>query len=387
MAAAQNQLYLTLGLTMAAVFVADLLLPLGVAAGVPYIIAVLVSLRSPQRRVTVAVAIIATLLTIVGYLLSAPSGNQWMVLANRALAIAVIWISAYLLIGRKRVMRDLSDTGHRLTTVFDTVPDGVVVINDKGIIESFNAAAERLFGYSSEEATGKNVSLLMPLPHARDHDGYLARYLATGEKHIIGIGREVVGKKKDGTEFPARLAIGEMVLAGRKAFTGILHDLTELKSIEKESMQDAATGMPNRRAFDNFLAAALSRDQTSVLFVDVDKLKSINDELGHLCGDKAIATAAEKISSSIRTTDPGMCARIGGDEFGVILPHNNEDIAMIIAERIIAAAQPALQAIHPAAGVSIGVASGLKNTSPKDLLSKADEALYRAKEKRGVVSR
>ncbi len=380
-------LFLLLGLILLAVFIGDLLLPLGVAAGVPYVLAVLVSLHSPQRRVTVAVAIIATLLTITGYVLSSPSGVQWMVLTNRALAIFVIWVSAYLLIGRKKVIKALGDAGRRFKAVFDTVPDGVIVIDERGLIESFNPAAANLFGFSSEEVLGKNVSMLMPSPPGNEHDTYLSNYLSTGENKIIGKGREVVARKKDGTLFHVRLAVGEMKLAGYHAFTGILHDLTELRSAEQDSLKDPATGLLNRRAFDKFLASALSRSQTSLLFIDVDKLKSINDELGHLHGDRAINTAAKTISGCLRSTDPGACARIGGDEFAVVLPRSDDDIAMLVATRILDAADPALKSIHPQAGISIGVATAEKDTPPKTLLGAADEALYRAKEKRGVVSR
>ncbi|MBT8136369.1 MAG: diguanylate cyclase [Gammaproteobacteria bacterium] len=379
-------LSLAIGLIMAAVFTLDLLLPLGVAAGVPYVIAVLVSVWAPEWKVTVATAVIATALTILGYFASEPAGIQWMVLVNRGLAIGVIWISAYLLIQRKRTTKELMLSSHRLAAVFDTVPDGLVVIDDSGTIETFNQAAERLFGYSAEEMIGKNVALLMPRPESKEHDEYLARYFASGEKRIIGQGREVMAKKKDGTRFPVRLAVGEMNLHGHHAFTGILHDLTELRDVEKKSLEDSTTGLPNRRAFDDLLSAALSRDQVSLLFVDLDKLKSINDELGHLRGDEAIATAAEKIASSLRTTDPGACARIGGDEFGVVLPHIGEKTAKRIAQRILAAAQPAMQAIHPDAGVSIGIANAAKNTPREEILRSADEALYRAKEKRGCVS-
>lgn len=386
MKGAPVSLYLTLGLIIAAVFTLDVLLPLGVAAGVAYVIALLVSLRASDWQVIAGVAIVSTVLTIAGYFISESGGIEWMVLTNRALALGVIWISAYLLIERKRTTKALQATGRRLRAVFDTVPDGVIVIDASGIIEAFNPAAEKLFGYAAEEMIGKNVALLMPKPESKKHDEYIARYFETGEKRIIGKGREVIAKRKDGTKFPVRLAVGEMNLHGHRAFTGILHDLTELREVEKKSLEDSTTGLPNRRAFEKLLTAALSRDQVSLLFIDLDKLKSINDDLGHLRGDEAIASAADKIASTLRTTDPGACARIGGDEFAVVLPHIGAKTAMRIGERILAAAQPAMQAIHPDAGVSIGIATAQKDTPREEILRSADEALYRAKEKRGCVS-
>jgi len=107
------------------------------------------------------------------------------------------------------------------------VPDAMIVINGYGIIQFFSIAAERLFGYSEQEAIGKNVSELMPMPDRARHDGYLARYRSTGERHIIGIGRIVTGQRRDGTTFPMHLSIGEMQSGGAPYFTGFVRDLTE----------------------------------------------------------------------------------------------------------------------------------------------------------------
>lgn len=380
-------LHALLGLLIAAVFIVDLSLPLGVAAGIPYIIPVLVTLYLPGHRVTLTVAVVCTVLTIVGYYASTSAGIHWMVLANRGSAIGAIWIATFLLIERKRVGEALRETGDRLQAVFDTAPDGIIVIDDHGRIESYNRGAEKLFGHAATDMLGKNVSILMPSPHAKLHNDYLARYLATGEKRIIGRGREVIAKKKDGTHFPVRIAVSEVNVAGQRSFTGFLHDLSELHKVEKESLEDTITGLPNRRAFDKLLSASLSRDTTSLLFIDVDKLKAINDELGHVRGDEALTTTAKRIRSSLRSTDPGASARIGGDEFAVVLPNTGEQVAMSIAERVFKATQPALAEIHPQSGVSIGVATAPKGTAPTELLRMADEALYRAKAHRGRVSR
>jgi two-component system sensor kinase FixL len=114
-----------------------------------------------------------------------------------------------------------------LRSILDTVPDAMIVINGCGIIQFFSTAAERLFGYAEQEAIGRNVSELMPQPDRERHDGYLARYRSTGERHIIGIGRIVTGKRRDGTTFPMHLSIGEMQSGGEPYFTGFVRDLTE----------------------------------------------------------------------------------------------------------------------------------------------------------------
>ncbi len=114
-----------------------------------------------------------------------------------------------------------------LTSVLETVPDAMVVIDSHGIMQSFSATAERLFGFTREEIVGHNVSLLMPSPYREMHDQYLSRYLATGERKVIGRGRVVVGIRRGGTTFPMELAVGEMISGDKRSFTGFIRDLTE----------------------------------------------------------------------------------------------------------------------------------------------------------------
>lgn len=119
-----------------------------------------------------------------------------------------------------------------LQSILDTVPDAMVVIDIRGIMQSFSAAAERLFGYGLDEVIGRNVSMLMPSPYREQHDGYLERYLRTGERRIIGIGRVVVGERKDGSTFPMELSVGEMRSGQDRFFTGFIRDLTERQKTE-----------------------------------------------------------------------------------------------------------------------------------------------------------
>jgi two-component system sensor kinase FixL len=128
----------------------------------------------------------------------------------------------------------------RWRAVIDSAVDGIVVIDPKGCIETFNHGAERLFGYTEQEVLGRNVNMLMPSPYREDHDTYLARYMTTGEAKIIGLGREVRGQRKDGTTFPLHLSVGEMMVGAERRFTGILHDLTARVHIE-ELMREQAT--------------------------------------------------------------------------------------------------------------------------------------------------
>jgi two-component system, LuxR family, sensor kinase FixL len=121
----------------------------------------------------------------------------------------------------------------QLASILATVPDAIVVIDRHGSIQFFSAAAERLFGYTADEVMGRNVNLLMPNPYHEQHDGYLARYLATGERRIIGLGRVVVGQRKDGTSFPIELAVGEVAAGEQTLFTGFVRDLSETQERER----------------------------------------------------------------------------------------------------------------------------------------------------------
>jgi PAS domain S-box-containing protein len=138
-----------------------------------------------------------------------------------------------LYLGIRRETRDRRDSEERLRAVVDTAADSIITIDTQGRIESFNRAAERLFGYTAAEVIGGNVSRLMPEPERSRHDGYLRRYLDTGEARIIGAGREVTALRKDGSPIPVSLAVSDVRLGTRRLFTGILHDLTERKRAEQ----------------------------------------------------------------------------------------------------------------------------------------------------------
>ena len=138
---------------------------------------------------------------------------------------------------KNRARRAANESELRLRSMLDTVPDGIIVIDERGIIQSFSPAAERLFGYREADVVGRNVKLLMPAPYKEAHDAYLARYHETGERHIIGIGRVVVGQRRNGETFPTELQVGEFSVAGSRYFTGFVRDLTEQQEA-KRRIQD-----------------------------------------------------------------------------------------------------------------------------------------------------
>ena len=148
---------------------------------------------------------------------------------------AVSWRGAILYRFRRIARTSTQDAEARsahLQSILDNIPDAMVVINERGLIQSFSSAAERLFGFSAAEVLGKNVKILMPSPYREDHDGYIERYLRTSERRIIGIGRVVVGQRNDGSTFPMELAVGEMHVRDQRFFTGFIRDLTERQQTE-----------------------------------------------------------------------------------------------------------------------------------------------------------
>lgn len=124
----------------------------------------------------------------------------------------------------------------QLAAVLETAVDAILIIDDTGLIQTFNRAAEQMFGYGRGEVVGQNISILMPEPYSAQHDGYINRYLATGEARIIGIGREVVGQRRDGSTFPIELAVSEVIDGDRRTFTGIIRDLSERRQLELEML-------------------------------------------------------------------------------------------------------------------------------------------------------
>ncbi len=137
--------------------------------------------------------------------------------------------------GRSRRVPD--DSYRQLRAVLDTAVDGIILIDERGVVQTFNLAAQRMFDYPAAEVIGRNVSVLMPSPYGEKHDGYIANYLRTGQAKIIGIGREARGRKKDGTIFPIELAVSESRAGKRRTFTGIVRDLSERKRLEREILE------------------------------------------------------------------------------------------------------------------------------------------------------
>ncbi len=134
----------------------------------------------------------------------------------------------------------LEDREARLSAILDTTVDGIITIDETGVIESVNAATERIFGYTGDELVGNNITMLMPSPYREEHGAYISRYLRTGEARIIGIGREAEGQHKDGRRFPIDLAVSEVHVGGSRLFTGLVRDISARRRAEDEARRRSA---------------------------------------------------------------------------------------------------------------------------------------------------
>ncbi|MEO6665534.1 MAG: EAL domain-containing protein, partial [Nitrospiria bacterium] len=295
-------------------------------------------------------------------------------------------------IERKQAEDTLRNSETRLRAILTNAADGMVTIDGDRLVESLNPAAERIFGYPAAEVIGRNIKMLMPEPYQSEHDGYVQRYVDGGRGRIIGIGpREVVGRRRDGTTFPMDLAVSEMRLDGQRLFIGIVRDITERKRAEERldylAHYDALTGLPNRALFHDRLTqttiAAGRHDRVvTVMFLDLDRFKTINDTLGHEAGDLVLRTVADRLTACVREGDT--VSRLGGDEYAIILADmaQSQD-AMGIAQKLLDRIR---EPVHVAGHelvicASIGITLYPADDSRIDnLLKNADTAMYRAKE-------
>jgi PAS domain S-box-containing protein len=223
------------------VLLLDLSTPRGFAGAIAYIPIIFCSLWFTQSYMAFVFAAIATALAVFGHFDKA-SGDivPWLAVASRAMSVGALWFVAILVFLNRRSDGAFKQSRSRLQAVVDHALDGLIAINEQGIVEHFNPACERIFGYRSDEVVGHNIKMLMPEPYHGEHDGYLTRYLKTGEAHIIGTsGREVTARRKDGSEFPMDLSISTFHLEDGRHFSGIVRDITERKKIERQIIEEA----------------------------------------------------------------------------------------------------------------------------------------------------
>ncbi|HXF54418.1 MAG TPA: PAS domain S-box protein [Hyphomicrobiaceae bacterium] len=192
----------------------------------------------------------------------------------------------------------------KLIGILESAVSAIITIDDRGLIESVNPATERLFGYTASELIGENVSILMPEPYRSAHDGYIANYLATGVKKIIGIGREVTGQRKDGTTFPVHLSVSEFEADGRRYFTGMIHDLTDRKHVE-EALRESERRLAQAQKMEAVgqLTGGIAHDFNNLLLVITGNLELLEQQLDRDEQKALLKEAQEAAALGSKLTD------------------------------------------------------------------------------------
>lgn len=279
----------------------------------------------------------------------------------------------------------------RLETILDNAAEGIITFDAAGRIESFNKAAERLFGYTENEVVGKDLSLIVPPQLREKREDYLRHFLRTELQRLIGHEGEVTGRHKDGATFHMALKISAMVLEGRQLYTGLVADISERKAmldhLKDMAEHDGLTGLYNRSYFQQELERVVERAKRAggiccaLLYIDLDNFKYINDTLGHTAGDRLIVEIASLLSKRARKSD--LIARIGGDEFSVLLFDTTPILSVQVAESFRARLADYIFKCNGEMvdiGCSIGVtAISPSTTSATAVLSQADIACHLAK--------
>ena len=273
--------------------------------------------------------------------------------------------------------------------VVNTAVDGILTVDANGIVQTFNPAAERLFGFTAAEVVGRPAETVLSWAFGTSGECGGDR-LTPGTTRVVCAGREGVGKCKDGNTLPLELTVGEVWIGGRSMFTAVARDITERKTFEErlahQAFHDALTGLPNRSLFMDRLQLAMARaarrkNAVAVVFLDLDNFKVVNDSLGHECGDMLLLGVAARLRECVREVDT--VARLGGDEFTVIIEDVNDiSQAERMADRIAGAlhAPFELRGHEVFATTSIGIAMSTDGAEGSDaLLRNADLAMYHAK--------
>jgi diguanylate cyclase (GGDEF)-like protein/PAS domain S-box-containing protein len=284
----------------------------------------------------------------------------------------------------------------RLQAVLQSASDGIVTIDEQGLIESFNSAAERIFGWREAELLGRPVALLMPESHRARHQDFVRAYMERGDRRVIGGLREMTAVRRDGSAFPIELSVNCTEVGGKRLFTGFLRDITLRRQIDEvvrqQALSDDLTGLPNRRALLETIRQSLDAARQggtfgALLVVDLDHFKTVNDALGHVAGDAVLGDAAGRLSHMLQAET--LVARLGGDGFAVIVDgaHVDESAAAARAHQLSQAVAAGMSSqpfrvgdVSLSLTVSIGVMLYPMGAAPAEtLLKNADTALHRAK--------
>jgi len=279
----------------------------------------------------------------------------------------------------------------RLETILDNAAEGIVTFDANGVIERFNKAAERLFGFAEREIVGMDIGLLIAPVTGEKRKDYARHFMRTEIQRLIGHEGEVTGRHKDGSTFAMALKISKIALEGKSLYTGLVADISERKAMVEHlkamAEHDGLTGLYNRTYFQQELERVVERARRSgnlncaVLYIDLDNFKYVNDTLGHAAGDRLLMEVAGILHKRARKSD--LIARFGGDEFTVLLYDTTPDLAALAAESFrkkLAGYAFRHEGEQVDIGCSIGVAAISPQTaSAEEAMSQADIACHLAK--------
>ncbi|WP_375419654.1 putative bifunctional diguanylate cyclase/phosphodiesterase [uncultured Sphingomonas sp.] len=282
-------------------------------------------------------------------------------------------------------------TRHRYEQMLANSATAAICAGADNLIISWNSAAEQLFGYSAEQAIGQPLSIIIPERLRAAHDAGLARAVQTGQARLAGQSVDILALHANGSEIPVDLSLSLWFEGGTPMFGALLRDIADRRSaterLEHLAHCDTLTSLPNRNALLKSLNASVGRMPCSLMLLDLDGFKHVNDSLGHSVGDQLLTAVGDRLSAAVGNTD--FVARLGGDEFAVFLsacadPLRLDELASRILKALHAPFELAGQSVY--IGTSIGIAMSPKDASDVgQILSSADLALYSAKSTGGGV--
>jgi len=283
----------------------------------------------------------------------------------------------------------LREREERLQGVLASVAEGIVTVNEQGMIESTNPAVDNMFGHGPNKLLGQHIGVLMA-DDSRDHHQMMFSSYLRGNSRLMSRSVESLGRRSDGSLFPLEISVSELRQGKSRLFTGILRDISERKEneerIKRLAHHDSLTGLPNRNLLNDRINHALARvrrhgGRMAVLYVDLDRFKPINDTLGHEAGDVVLREVSLRLTGCIRGCDT--VSRVGGDEFVIVVEEvGRPGEAAMVARKIISALSSPIfyKEARCQIGASIGIAIFPDDGSNMDDVCKAaDVAMYRVK--------
>ncbi|MGE6368327.1 putative bifunctional diguanylate cyclase/phosphodiesterase [Planococcus kocurii] len=281
-----------------------------------------------------------------------------------------------------------AESEKKFESIFESTTDAIIVADQTGIIMQWNSGAESIFGYSKEEALGSNLEIIIPESFVEAHRKGLQRYLDTAVPHVIGQRIELMGERKDGSEFPIEMSLSTWKSDKVVFFGSIIRDITKRREAEEKIhslvYKDSLTGLPNRRLFNDHLVSLLNdvdnKQPFALLYIDLDHFKMVNDTYSHSVGDQLLMEVAARFQSIAYEHDT--ISRLSGDEFIMLLQNTDKTQAANHARIILELFkkpfrfQPEELFVTPSIGISMYPTDG---TDLDTLVKNADIALYQAK--------